>query len=341
MSQIIHKADNFLQEVKIVFPKKVHKLLEFGFKALSLQRIISLGSNARNTVLNSHTAESKAYRLVKNLRFTKLFPLLLVKLNLIKENDVVAVDFSDFKGINVLMFGKQTKSGRTIPLFFDIIIYPIQKDSQNIFIIQTIEEFLKIIKPIKVKLVFDRGFSIPDLIEYLAQIKVIFYIRIKGCKLVEYSGQTRKAKKFKQGKYIVNAYGNELSLTITPKPKKVKKKYNEPWYIISNDLISSPEEIQETYYYRFEIEELFKDTKRIFGLEYVKFKIPDNFKTTLWFVILGIWFHYYLEETLEESKSVIKKCKDSFNQSITYYWLEKIQLYFRLPALERISIESG
>lgn len=341
MSQIIHKADEFLQEVKIVFPKKVHKLLEFGFKSLSLQRIISLSSNARNTIPNSNTAESKAYRLVKNLRFAKLFPFLLAKLNLIKENDVIAVDFSDFKGINVLMFGKQTKSGRTIPLYFDIIVYPIQKGSQNIFIIQTVNEFLKIIKPIKVKLVFDRGFSIPYLIKYLAQFKVIFYIRIKGCKKVEYSGKTIKAKKFKQGKYTVNVYDNELSLTITPKPKNVKKKYNEPWYIISNDFISSPEEIQEIYYYRFEIEELFRDVKRIFGLEYVKFKIPDNFKTALWFVILGIWFHYYLEETLEESKSVVKKCGNSFNQGITHYWLEKVQLYFRLPALEQISIKSG
>lgn len=341
MSQIIHKADDFLQEVKIVFPKKIHKLLEFGFKSLSLQRIISLSSNARNTIPNSNTAESKAYQLVKNLRFTKLFPFLLTKLNLIKENDIIAVDFSDFKGINVLMFGKQTQSGRTIPLYFDIIIYPIQKGSQNIFIIQTVNDFLKIIKPIKVKLVFDRGFSIPYLIKYLANLKVIFYIRIKGCKKVEYSGKTIKAKKFKPGKYIVKAYDSCLTLTITPKPKNVKKKYNEPWYIISNDFVSSPEEIQEIYYYRFEIEELFRDVKRIFGLEYVNFKISDNFKTALWFVVLGIWFHYYLEENLEESKAVIKKCKDSFNQGIAHFWLEKVQLYFRLPALEQIYIKNG
>jgi hypothetical protein len=341
MSQIIHKADEFLQEVKIVFPKKVHKLLEFGFKSLSLQRIISLNSNARNTILNSHTAESKAYRLVKNLRFIKIFPFLLVKLNLIKENDIVAVDFSDFKGINVLMFGKQTKGGRAVPLFFDIIIYPIEKGSQNIFIVKTIAEFLKTIEPIKVKLVFDRGFAIPHLIKYLAQIKATFYIRIKGIKHVEYLGKIKKVKKFKSGKYTVKAYNYELSLTVTPKPRNVKKKYNEPWYIISNDLTSSPEQVQKIYYYRFEIEELFRDVKRIFGLEYVKFKIPDNFKTALWFVVMGIWFHYYLEGNLEESKSAVKKCKNSFNQGITHYWLEKLQLYFRLPALEQISIKSG
>ena len=32
MYKIIHEADNFLQEVKSAFPKKIHKLLEFGFK---------------------------------------------------------------------------------------------------------------------------------------------------------------------------------------------------------------------------------------------------------------------------------------------------------------------
>lgn len=170
MYKIIHKADDFLQEAKSAFPKKVHKLLEFGFKSLSLQRIVSLNSNARNTITNSHTAESKAYRLAKNLRFNRLFPLLIQHLNLIEDDDIIAVDFSDFNGINVLMFAKQTRTGRTIPLFFDIITYPIEKGSQNTFIIRTIDEFLKVISPKKVKLVFDRGFALPSLIKHLAEI---------------------------------------------------------------------------------------------------------------------------------------------------------------------------
>lgn len=278
MSNIIQKADGFLQIVKIVFPKKIHKLLEFGFKAVSLQRIVSLNCNARSSVANRHTAESKIYRLTKNLRFVK----------------------------------------------------------QNTFIINAIKEFLKIIAPIKVKLVFDRGFACPSIIKYLAEIKVKFYIRIKSIKSVK--NKKKKAKQFKPGKYIVSAYVLDyLSLTITPPPRND----NEPWYIISNDTESTAEEIQKIYYYRFEIEELFKDAKRVFGLEYINFKKQHNFKTALWFVILGIWLHYYLEATVEQAKTIIKKCKQSFNQSITHYWMERIKLAIQLPVLNQIFIKDG
>lgn len=338
MSNIIQKADGFLQIVKIVFPKKIHKLLEFGFKAVSLQRIVSLNFNARSSIANRHTAESKIYRLTKNGRFVKLFPKLLMELKLIADKDIVAVDFSDFGGLQVLMFAKQTKSGRAIPLYFKIITYPIAKGSQNTFIINAINEFLKIISPLKVRLVFDRGFACPSIIKYLAEIKVKFYIRIKSIKLVKYKNKKKKAKQFKPGRYIVSAYGlDHLSLIITPPPQND----NEPWYIISNDTESTAEEIQKIYYYRFEIEELFKDAKRVFGLEYINFKKQHNFKTVLWFVILGIWLHYYLEATVEQAKTIIKKCKQSFNQSITHYWMERIKLAIQLPVLNQIFIKDG
>lgn len=227
-----------------------------------------------------------------------------------------------------------------MPLFFDVITYPIEKGSQNTFIIKTIDEFLKIVSPKRVKLVFDRGFALPALIKHLAQIKVTFYIRIKGGKQVEYRNKTKKANSFKQGKYTVNAYDRKLTLVVTPKPSNARKN-NKPWYIISNDMDSSAEQIQEIYYYRFEIEELFKDAKRIFNLEHIRFKVPHNLKTILWFVVLGIWFHYFLEENIQEAKTEIKKCKDSFNQSITHYWMEKINLSLKLPALERICVKYG
>lgn len=199
-SNIIQNADGFLQIVKIVFPKKIHKLLEFGFKAVSLQRIISLNFNARSSVANRHTAESKVYRLTKNGRFVKLFPKLLMNLKLIADADIIAVDFSDFGGLQVLMFAKQTKSGRAIPLYFKIITYPITKGSQNIFIINMINEFFKIRSPLKVRLVFDRGFACPSIIKHLAEIKVKLYIRVKGIKSVIYKNRTKKVRQFKPGK---------------------------------------------------------------------------------------------------------------------------------------------
>jgi hypothetical protein len=338
MQSIIQNADDFLKLIRGNFPKKVHTLLEFGFKSLSLQRIVSLNSNARSAVANTHTAESKIYRLTKNARFVPLFPRLLLMLDLIHEQDIIAVDFSTFGDIQVLMFGKQTHNGRTLPLFFTIIIYPIDEGSQNIFIIKTIHEFLTVIEYRKVKFVFDRGFACPDIIKDLAQIEgIFFYTRIKSSKMLLFDGVLRPAHSFASGVYPVQAYDTDLLLAVTPFPEKG----NAPWYIISNDVHASLPAIQHVYYYRFEIEELFRDTKRIFGLEYVHFTKPHNFCTVLWFIIAGMWFQSRLESHLYEAKSLIKKCKSSFNQSITHYWLEQIRLALQAPVLQQISIADG
>ncbi len=118
---IIAETNVFLQAVQPVFQRKVHKLLEFGFKSLSLQRIVSLSSNARTTISNRHTAESKAFRLTKAKRFLKLFPGLVNHLHLLNDDDCVAIDFSDFGGFWVLMFAKRTDKGRALPLYFEIL----------------------------------------------------------------------------------------------------------------------------------------------------------------------------------------------------------------------------
>lgn len=339
---IITKTCAFLQLTKIVFPKKVHKLLEFGFKTLSLQRIVSLNSNARSVIENTHTAESKIYRLTKNSQLANLFPKLLVYLKVIQSDDLIAVDFSDFNGIQILLFAKQTQQGRTIPLYFEQIIYPIEKDSQNIFIIKAIKNFLKIIDQVKVSLVFDRGFACPGIIQFLAKNKVNFYIRIKKNKSVLFNQQLRHICSLPVGACQVSAYDQKLlSLTITPKPRNSQAKNNEPWYIISNDLKSNAKRIQEIYYYRFEIEELFKDAKRIFGLEYIKFKKVENFITVLWFVIFGIWFIWYLHEVLAGGQRLMKKLKDRYGQSIIHYWLERIKFALTFPVLSKIRIDSS
>ena len=175
------------------------------------------------------------------------------------------------------------------------------------------------------------------MIKNLAHIQSIFYVRIKGMKMLLHEGISRNAKSFGTGVYRVTAYEHELLLAVTPFPQKG----TEPWYIISNDLTDSLADVQEAYYYRFEIEELFRDAKRIFGLEYIRFTHPHNFSTVLWFVIAGIWLHAYLETHLRHAKTVIKKCKSSFNQSITHYWLEQIRFALQAPVLELIFIADG
>jgi hypothetical protein len=341
---IIAETSVFLQVIQPAFQRKVHKLLEFGFKSLSLQRIVSLNSNARSTVLNPHTAESKAFRLTKASRFLKLFPHLICHLGLVKEGDTVAIDFSDFGGFMVLQFAKRTDDGRALPLYFEILEKQEARGFQNTFIINTIKNFFEVIKPVKVSvsLVFDRGFACPSIIEFLAQNKVVFYIRIKGCKTIFYKKFKQQARDFTAGMYIVKAYDRQLSLTVTPAPPDRKGKPQQPWYIISSDVWSTAKMVTDIYYHRFEIEEFFKDAKRMYGLEYIKFKKVSSLAITLWFVILGFWLQYHLRQALklESRADYIKKCKDSFNQSWTHYFLEQIKLSLILPSLNQISIRS-
>lgn len=49
-------------------------------------------------------------------------------------------------------------------------------------------------------------------------------------------------------------------------------------------------EIVRRYYFRFEIEEFFKDAKWLQGLEHVRFEKIESITTLLWFVIIGWWF---------------------------------------------------
>lgn len=342
---IVKATNDFLQLVQPVFQKKVHKLLEFGFKSLSLQRIVSLSSNARAAVPNRHTAESKVFRLTKAKRFLKLFPNLIYHLRLVNEGDCVAIDFSDFGGFLVLQFAKRTNDGRALPLYFEILEKHEARGFQNTFIINAIKNFLDAIKPVKVSvsLVFDRGFACPSIIEYLAQNQHIFYIRIKQSKTVCYKHFKQQAKDFAPGLYIVKAYDRELSLTVTPAPPDKKGKKQQPWYIISNDVWSTAKMITDTYYHRFEIEEFFRDAKRMYGMEYISFKRVTSLAITLWFVILGFWLQHYLrkELKLEDRIDFIKKCKDSFNQSWTHYLLERIKFSLMEQGLSGIYLNSA
>jgi hypothetical protein len=319
---IIQKGCAFLNLLEPAIQQKIRRLFQFGFISLSIQRITSLNSNARCSLDNIKTAESKIYRLARNERVLRTVPVFLIHLGLVHDGDLINVDFSDFNGRQVLMFAKQTAQGRAIPLYFDFIIYPIKEPgSQNIFIIQNIIRFLELTNK-QVKFVFDRGFAIPDLIKFLAKNKLIFYVRIKKDKLVEFKGKNVKAVNSTKKDSPVYVYGNNLRLVVSDRPES---RNNEPWYIITNDKKAGRQEILDIYYHRFEIEELFRDAKRIFGLEFIKLKKDVSFRIVLWFVILGMWFVWYMQKFCFGLSRTRKRFKNGFQLSIIYNWLEWIQ----------------
>jgi len=314
---ILKQKISFFQEASYFAPKQIQKLFSFGLEVFTLRRIQSLRSNARLSLFSWTAAKMKVFRLAANAKIPKIFPKILMYLNIVNPDDTIAVDFSDFgNGILVLLFAKQTKKGRAIPLYFET--YVPRKDFQNPFIIQTIKRFSNILG-FKPYLVFDRGFACPDIIKFLDRNGFKFIIRTKKIKQFSLAaGKAKfKAKDAPGNDLLASAYDRSLRLIVSDPDGK----NNEPWYLATNDFESSREKIIDNYYHRFEIEEFFRDAKRLLGLETINFKKPLTLETILWFVVLSNWFLWTIEAQMNEAD---RKLKSSMKLSVIRYCLEAL-----------------
>lgn len=333
---IVQEGQYFLKSVSQQFPKKLHIMIEFGFKTLSISRIKSLNSNARSLVENRNTAESKIYRLTSNKNLVYILPKLVVHFVEIKKGAFINIDFSDFNGFMVLMFALQTKKGRAIPLYFNIIQYPIKKGSQNLFIKECIKDFLNIINNKQVTFVMDRGFACPHLLGFLCNIKQYFVVRVKRIKHVRLkNGKKKKVEDMHFKDMDIYAYENNLRVVRSDKTKGCK----ENWYLITNNFKIKYKKIIKTYYYRFEIEELFKDNKHLHGLEFIRIKKTQSMKIVLYFVMIGIWFFNYLEKESSQGEINIKKIRGKKRElSYLYYWFEQLRRITKIDFLNSLRI---
>lgn len=275
----------FFNRTNQLVPKQLQRLFSFGCHSLALQLVVSVRGNARQHVTNYHTAKSKAYRLLANPRWLSVFPHLLGSLGLVSVTSRVAVDFSTFGRFQVLTFAVQTRQGRALPVYFEIITYPIKQDSQNLFICDAIDRFVVAVH-CRPKLVMDRGFACPHIIKHLAQLSHPFVVRVKGIKQFRnWQNRLFKARHTTKLDQSVHGYTKKLRLIISAVPRPG----GEPWYLITNDLVSVRDGIMADYYYRFEIEEFFKDAKWLQGLEHLRFQKIQSMSVVLWFVIMGWW----------------------------------------------------
>jgi len=332
---IVKERANYFHNLENSVPKQLKQLFSFGWQTLTAHTVISLRSNARLLDLNWNTAKSKAYRLTSNLKFLALFLSLMSESADISSRDAIAIDFSDFgNGHMVLMFAKQTHKGRGIPIYFEILEKNNARGFQNTFIIQALRNF-ELLLGFKPRLVFDRGFACPSIITYLSKGKWNFVIRIKKIKTVVnlITGEKLKVRDSGEADFLASAYDfKKLRVIISDKPTGK----DEPWYLITNDFNSSRETIIKRYYYRFEIEELFRDGKRLLGLEQTNFSKWESLAVTLWFVIAGLWFFWWCESKLGDNRRREQKLRQEMGLSIIRYWFEKLrsQIYqFALKAV--------
>lgn len=273
--------------------KRHKKLFSFGFQALSLQDFVSLNSNARSIITNRSTAESKIFRLVSNENIAESFSRIAPTLGFLGRGDVINVDFSSFCGFEVLTFAKQTILGRAIPLYFQPLTYPIRLDekSQTLFTIREIKKFKELFG-FYPSFVFDRGFMLPLLVEFLLREKITFYIRMKKDKYVSWKKKhiPLRCLPWWEDDTMVIVYNHDLRIV------RSEKKGNKPWYILTNDISSSRDVVVARYYFRFEIEETFKDIKHVGRLKKFFIKKKLTFSILLWFLILSIWLSFLVTQ---------------------------------------------
>jgi len=336
-------------------PLKQISLFKFGLATLSLHPFISLNSNARmwGECIRA-TAESRIYRLMINkalLGCCKKLITLFVSLGIITCLSKVNIDFSTFCGkesskpFQVLAFGLQTYLGRAILLFFAIIQYPIETGSQNIFIIETIEELGALLE-FYPRFVLDRGFAIPSLVQFFVDTHIIFYIRSKSGKIVIISTMQEftdveeidrkvKAREMRGNDVRITLYGRPMRLVISDKDGKDK----EPWYIITNDFNSTREEVIENYAHRFEIEETFKDIKHLQGLEQLKVGSKQSATIVLWFIMIGMWIAFLVSvAVISTGKIIVKTPFTIISQTGKLCNKHKILSFFRqfFESLQRV-----
>lgn len=350
MKALIKNVIGTINEYVIPYvPLKQIHLFNFGLRTISLPNFESLNSNARvwGGVNSRSTAESKMYRLLKNETVRKIFVKILKGVGLVTPESFVNIDFSTFCGgwshpeFQVLTFGLQTLMGRAIPLFFNAIRYPVKTaGSQNIFIIETIKNLKEILgfSPI---FVLDRGFAIPSLIHFFLEEEIVYHIRSKSGKTVtmypmrevknmEEIDSLIKMKQVREKDVVVKVYGTPQRLVISDHEGKNK----EPWYILTNDFSSPRKKVLETYYYRFEIEETFKDLKHLKNLEHLQVRSEKSFKTVMWFMILGCWLAYLVHmiqtNTKEGVKMIYQRVKVNAHKTLSFFraFFESIQKVF-------------
>jgi len=289
-------------------PRKWLSQFSFGLEAFALRPFQSAGSNARSVVANSNTAGSKLLRLLRNEQLADQVGTIFDSLGLLKPNSFLNLDHSDLQGLTALVGALQTRKGRAVPaMVASTYAHHIPADSDKprwqklraamvlarktqSFTDHTIDALQNLHDRLGFwpRLVFDRGFGNESIVTRLAAEGATFYIRMKAGRFVEFDGQRTEVQQLADKDTAIWLYGLSLRVVRSPRCRRAK----EPWYILTNDMTSSRAKIVRIYYHRFEIEELFKDTKHLFEVRRLQVMKPSSLRTLLWFVFLGIALLY-------------------------------------------------
>lgn len=309
-TQIVRDIRTITQ--KQLLPNVTSKWLpqfHFGLQAYTLQEFTSATGNARMVNPNPNTASSKSRRLLGNTRLADQLGSVFDSLGLVKPSSFVNIDHSDFNGLMALVGAVQTRKGRAVPCLVEVTYanrlsarddapprkkalraaWTEERKSRSLtgHTIDALQDFADRLG-FWPKSVFDRGFCNESIMTHLSSEGATFYVRLKAGRFVEYDGEKTEVRALPGKDTTIQLFG--LTLRVIRSQKDGKN--DEPWYILTNDFASSRTKIVRIYYYRFEIEETFKDEKHIFGLKRTRLNKPNSLKVILWLVSLGIALLY-------------------------------------------------
>jgi len=303
-------------------PSRWRSQLSFGLQAYGLRPFQSATSNARMVGVNPQSAIRKKERLFQNGKLATHLGTSFDSFGLVKPASFVNVDHSDMNGLTALVGAIQTRKGRAIPCFVETTYsdrLPSHEDTPprkralraarteerlyRSFTGHTIDALQDFADRLGFwpKLVFDRGFGNESIVTHLQAEGATFYIRVKSGRYVEFDGQKAKIQELYEKDAAIRLYGLTLRVIRSPKSRRAP----EPWYILTNDIVSSRARIICIYYHRFEIEETFKDMKHIFELKRTRLNKPLSLKLLLWFVSLGIALLYLVSKPKKQQLTSI------------------------------------
>jgi hypothetical protein len=337
MSILPNIQEKIQSEILPLVRSKWRSSFELGINALSLTPFSSLNGNAR--MVKGAPGMMQMYRLVRK-DLSHVFTLIMANLFKITDESFINIDFTMFDPFATLCFALQTKIGRAIPVWIETLKYPIKKDSQNIFILESLKKFIKIVG-CNFKIVADRGFIGEYLINGFQDLGLTFYVRMKAGKSVvrelKRKNKTVSLRTISWSDFEVTIYGRKLRVIRSSKTLQKKLNASECWYIITNDFISTRETILNTYYHRFEIEEAFKDIKHIFNTNQNYIQRTATLEVILWFQILGFWL-LWLTSNIPKIRDKInikfKKQLSWFRLAWEQLMTEKIQLIIPLRSYQ-------
>lgn len=263
-------------------------MMLLGINALSLKPFVSLNSNARSSRENEDAAERQLYRLLCHPKLITIFSSLLLSFFSIDERSVIAMDFTIEGKFAMLCLALQTREGRAIPVWVDVLEYPVNDHSQNLFILDTVREFESVVG-CSFKLVCDRGFIGEWLIGGFLDLGLNFFVRLKQGQHWLVNGKRVCLRHQWMLDQTGMIYGERLRVVRSSKTLQRQLKAKECWYILTNDMNASRNQILEWYAHRFEIEETFKDLKHLLDFIPTWFKKRTSVLMVFWFAMLGFW----------------------------------------------------